>query len=560
MNGEIHLAQGNAFPAIDRRSKRTEKTGNIVVQNPVSSSPKMSNSFECSKKDPTDKSNDGKFSCWEAAKNFGKGLVSPVTSMFSSVKNFAIGAGMIAASTALIFATGGAVTPILIAAGVAMGGIQAGNATYKILTAKDGDDVEKAFFDAGAATSTIGLSVFGAKASLKQAGIATEGMNAFSATVKCFTASRTSVVNSFNAFKTGAWRTNLANAVKPFTKSRQLSKLSSNLHEEGNTRLNSAVEEVKSILPDELQGSVKGRYKGKSSIYDKLNRIIKELNEEIDKLKQEPNSTTPEMQAKIKKMIAKRDGIRNDLNIAREQIYDLIGTRLVLDDASPAQMDKIVSSLVKAIEEGKITVTSVSNYRGSYGNPYFSDTHIEMLKLAAQKRGQSIKFLEGPKETKASGYTTTQMNITHKNGALGEFQIRGSHINELAEFEHIPYDLRQGKDLSRGIRKIGELFEPVKRATTSLSKEEYAVYQDYLARMYEYSRQLEMGLFAKKPEFPQGMDEILRVENLGQLHHQAKIISKNHANDNITPIQARGVIYSGISPLLQDDRKLNCSG
>lgn len=54
------------------------------------------------------------------------------------------------------------------------------------------------------------------------------------------------------------------------------------------------------------------------------------------------------------------------------------------------------------------------------------------------------------------------MNIPHKNGVVSEFQIRGKYINELAESEHIYYDLSEGKDISKGNPAIKELTDPLK--------------------------------------------------------------------------------------------------
>ena len=45
-------------------------------------------------------------------------------------------------------------------------------AVYEIANAQNSQDIENAFYDFGGATSTIGLSIVGAKPSLKQAGIA----------------------------------------------------------------------------------------------------------------------------------------------------------------------------------------------------------------------------------------------------------------------------------------------------------------------------------------------------------------------------------------------------
>ncbi|MEW5821743.1 MAG: J domain-containing protein [Cyanobacteriota bacterium] len=132
---------------------------------------------------PADKSNDGKFSLTEAAKNFLKGLISPVTSLFKSIKNFVIGSAMIAVGVALCaFGMG----PALVALGVVLGALQGAKSIYKMVTAKNGDGVEKAFFDAGSATATLSLSIMGAKSALRSAGIETTKMLHRNAVVNCF--------------------------------------------------------------------------------------------------------------------------------------------------------------------------------------------------------------------------------------------------------------------------------------------------------------------------------------------------------------------------------------
>jgi hypothetical protein len=182
--------------------------------------------------EPINESNDGKFSIKEAGKNFFKGLISPITSMFESKENFLMGAAMLIGGAALIIGTGGAAAPFLLTLGLGMGAVQAGTAIYKMATAKDGDDIEKAFYDAGAATGTIGLSVVGAKASLK--GISpSSGMSVSSASqVKNMSLLQSTIENikltpaslraSFRSVRSGQFTQNLGaaigvgkNAVKP---------------------------------------------------------------------------------------------------------------------------------------------------------------------------------------------------------------------------------------------------------------------------------------------------------------------------------------------------------
>ncbi len=83
------------------------------------------------------------------------------------------------------------------------GAAQAANAGYKIIKAKNGDDVEQAFYDIGGATSTIGLSVLGAKGSLKQAGIETEDFHIFKRLQNVLKSAKALAQESLMTFKTG---------------------------------------------------------------------------------------------------------------------------------------------------------------------------------------------------------------------------------------------------------------------------------------------------------------------------------------------------------------------
>ncbi|MDD3013518.1 MAG: hypothetical protein PHC34_07440 [Candidatus Gastranaerophilales bacterium] len=82
-------------PVFDSFIKTTNPTAN--------SSFSTTNAKTVSSVDNTD---DGSISFTEKLKCFGKGIISPITSMFSSAKNFAIGASMLVAGGALLVATG----------------------------------------------------------------------------------------------------------------------------------------------------------------------------------------------------------------------------------------------------------------------------------------------------------------------------------------------------------------------------------------------------------------------------------------------------------------------
>lgn len=124
-----------------------------------------------------DPAHDGKFSFTEALKNFGRGIISPITSMFGSIKGFLIGAGMMIGGAALVSAATPTILPLFIAIGIMFGVFQGGLAAYKIATAKNGDDIEKAFFEIGLAGVSLVPSVLGAKAALARLRIPTKDMS-----------------------------------------------------------------------------------------------------------------------------------------------------------------------------------------------------------------------------------------------------------------------------------------------------------------------------------------------------------------------------------------------
>lgn len=152
---------------------------------------------------------DGKISTGDKAKNFVKGLISPITNMFSSPKNFLIGAGMIAGGVALTVATGGAIAPLFVAAGVTGGAIQLSKGIYNASNATTDAEAVAAWQGMGAGTTAIGLSVAGAKSALKGAGVETEGLNPFSATVECFKQSPKALSKTVNMFTSGEAAANL---------------------------------------------------------------------------------------------------------------------------------------------------------------------------------------------------------------------------------------------------------------------------------------------------------------------------------------------------------------
>jgi hypothetical protein len=99
---------------------------------------------------------------------FLKGLISPLTDPFSSVKSFAIAAGVFIAHAAIIGATGGAAAvPMLVMAG-ATGVYHMGKALVNFSQAKNTAEEEKAIKSLGAGIGNLAMMGIGAKPALRE--------------------------------------------------------------------------------------------------------------------------------------------------------------------------------------------------------------------------------------------------------------------------------------------------------------------------------------------------------------------------------------------------------
>lgn len=194
-----------------------EQNANLYVSNPA---PQFGAQYSSdlytpdysSQKDPY-AADDGKISTADKVKSFLKGVVSPVTSMFSSPKNFATGALSMAAGAALIVATGGAAAPLFIAAGLVGGTIQFAKSAYGAAVATTDDEARAAWQGMGTGAGAVAGSVAGSKTALNAAGVNTAKTGIFTSVVECFKAIPSCLSKSFNSFSSGAALVNLKSAL-----------------------------------------------------------------------------------------------------------------------------------------------------------------------------------------------------------------------------------------------------------------------------------------------------------------------------------------------------------
>lgn len=215
----------------------------------------------------------------------------------------------------------------------------------------------------------------------------------------------------------------------------------------------------------------------------------------------------------------------------------------VIDILKEQQTQEAVDSLCENIINGKFIITELNNY-GDDISSYFTQTQLEQISAAYQQanpgkkldivtqldtydvgRNASVDIDDGgvttvitdkstltnKGATKDSGYTSSQMNTKHnfEDGSigLGELQIRGTEVNQFADIEHIPYDIRQGK-ITASDTKYKEIYDVIK----DMSDDTYNAYNDYLKEVYNYLRLKELGIETTEPM----LESILKGSGLSE--------------------------------------------
>lgn len=186
--------------------------------------------------------------------------------------------------------------------------------------------------------------------------------------------------------------------------------------------------------------------------------------------------------------------------------------------------------------DAQLKALRISNYMGKDGIPYFSEKQVAMLQDYAAQHGIDLHVKNNLTKVRDSGYTALQMNFQTKDGFTFEWQLRGSKVNKFAECEHVPYDIREGKDVTGGKTFLKSLYEPIEKAVKDLSPEDFDKYNEYLTAHYEHLRKIELGFESTPPKLEDfGLtDTKLKAENLELLHD----ISDKLKNGKITESKA----------------------
>ncbi|WP_223164899.1 hypothetical protein, partial [Massilia mucilaginosa] len=213
---------------------------------------------------------------------------------------------------------------------------------------------------------------------------------------------------------------------------------------------------------------------------------------------------------------------------AIDNLWDAVGTRAVLKNPTPKNMDTLVDNLDAAIRNGDLEVPRVNSLVGKDGIPYLTTGHLAQLKDAAESVGKKIdtKMVEYD-----SGYTAGMVYVKYPSGVRGEIQLMGPKVLAVADAEHIPYDAFLNKPYAGGftpdtLPQASLILDPLRDSAKNLSKAEQQIYRDYLKDHYTNARMVESGQTPSPVTLPREVPDNLAVENLIKANQELKILKQ----------------------------------
>lgn len=293
------------------------------------------------------------------------------------------------------------------------------------------------------------------------------------------------------------------------------------------------------------------RTKGNQSLYDKLKNYA------IDNA--EKSKTVNDAINSVKDLVGTRTAVTSADFTTHPDVAKLIKEgkmQAAQMRAAELQSEPTLNRLKTIIDKESagnktLSIERISNYKGKDGIPYFSDRQLADLKLYAEQRGVKLNYVvraaeSDPKfsqmkqeyanqkeatKVRDSGYTALQINFKLTNGQVFEWQFRGDKINIFAEAEHVPYDLRTGKDIISAHPEVEPLYKPIEKllSVDSMKPEQYNKYNEYLTDYYKHLRKLELGFNSTEPKLSDygNFDNRLSAKNLENLHICAEEIKKH---------------------------------
>lgn len=311
---------------------------------------------------------------------------------------------------------------------------------------------------------------------------------------------------------------------------------------------------VKSLFDAGLgdEKSMSYRVKGEHSLFDKIKNY---LFDNIDK-----DKCYFDAELEIRDLFAARTVVSSGEYAKHPDVVKFLqagdkkGAQLrAAELQSQPTVDKLKALIDKQSKgESDIEITRISNYKGADGIPYLSEAQLADIKQFALDRGIQLDYVtriepddpmfskvdakahnnKAATKVRDSGYTALQLNFKNKaDEQIFEWQFRGDKVTVFAEAEHVPYDLRTGKNITSAHPELEPLYAPIQEILSkkAMTEAQFNKYNEYLTAHYEHLRKLELGFESTEPRLEDygNFDKRLHARSLEYLHDAAEKIKAN---------------------------------
>ncbi|MCD7780263.1 MAG: hypothetical protein LUH05_06280 [Candidatus Gastranaerophilales bacterium] len=185
----------------------------------------------------------------------------------------------------------------------------------------------------------------------------------------------------------------------------------------------------------------------------------------------------------------------SSINGIKHYSNDIVGGRILLNNANPANMSSIIEAFKLAVKEGVLKITSIENYfpkeemipDGKYSTEYEYASHEQLKSLA---KAANAEFINVPSK---AGYLAVHINVDLSdpvfnkcnksfNDYNGEIQIICKSVEKLKDIEDLCYKIKDDKIPNKAYKPFKDYF------LKYYNKDTKDAFNEYTYKLYLYQR------------------------------------------------------------------------
>lgn len=161
---------------------------------------------------------------------------------------------------------------------------------------------------------------------------------------------------------------------------------------------------------------------------------------------------------------------------------DIISGKIILDNGTKQEGNKILSKLKKAIKEKRIEITEIGLFGVNTNTDYADNNRVNAILEEMNSRGKACQKITN---RKANGFHSIIVKIPLEDGFTGTLEIMGKEVAKLKEVEDILHSFKKGTP-------VDSKYDKLKEAYKQLSDDELSNLRNYTKLAYTTARSDEL--------------------------------------------------------------------